>query len=331
MLVGMSKTAEQRERHRQAKRAYIYREKLRKRTITPVEKKWLDQYNARTKPGRPVAAPPPPPPAVKVEFLDAPKALPPHSNSTPPHDAGGVAVSSGPEGGGGAGTAAAPEAPPDGAPKAPEPVQGVVLCKVCGRPLPCPVGHAQSEPKAPPIDLPDPDAAKEEPKESGPAGFNPFDTGGGMVAMGQAMLSGFGEELRKSERKAFQVAGVALSDEKFLAWWGQCARVTEQQIARYAKEALGVSEEAVAGVVTFGVPLAAGVAVHFDAKERRAPAEPERPRPQPVQPVQVSPNPQPQAAPESSAPANGANGAQRPRVVIDEPVAEELYREGSGL
>ncbi len=275
---------------------------------------WLKAYDDVVLPGRPrKGASPPPipertpverPQPIEIHHLDELRALPPHRLDGPWNHSGAE-----PD----ARTASSGEAPPPTAEEKPETVSGVVICAVCGRPLPCPVHPAGAKPTAPPIDMPDP--AAQAAGSDGKKGRGPGFKGrmGGFVAMGKQLLKGVGADLRAAGK------WWAWPDEFVDEFWAPHAEETTAELASLAQEAIGLSDSTVSGMITFGAIGGAIIAKQMlDEEKKSAPVEPPRARPERPPVVNATATEAAPAPPAS--PPNGANGTQttdRPRVQLE--------------
>jgi hypothetical protein len=290
---------ETRERQKAAKRAHRYREVLRTGgKLGRDERRWYEKYERQVKPGRPrngapnpmppklESSPDPARPAVEIHHLDERRALPPH-----------VAEAK---------QTASDEKPPV--------VTGTILCKVCGRAEPCAVHPRGAEPFAPAVDVPDPNADEKKASEEkrAAAASKAGARMKGLVAMGAALLKGVGAELRAAGK------WYAYPDEMVDEFWVPHAEDTAGDLAAAVQEMLGISDKTISGVVTFGVPVLAVVAVRSVRAESekknpaerdqaaRAAADQARAQASKREPITVEATPAP-------APDPAPNGAQSPK------------------
>jgi hypothetical protein len=322
---------ETRERQKAAKRANKYRERIRLGgKLDRDERRWFDKYERHVKPGRPRKDAPTELPPKFVREGDAPtvpveihhlgelRALPAHVEEPRTDEK---------------------QAPTDEKQDAAPSVSGVVLCKVCGRAEPCAVHPRGAEPFAPAVDVPDPNAANgaagassdgEKKKQGRGPGFE--GRMAGLVQMGAAFMKGAAAELRAAGK------WWAPPDEFIDELWVPHAEYTTSQLASAAQKFLGVSDEVVSGVVTFGAPVGmyfAVASVRADEEDKKKAGAPQQPRaaeaPKQAPPASASASPAP--APTPAAPANGANGAARPHATIVETgdvVSVEEMGSGAG-
>lgn len=301
-----------RERHRAHNRANRLREAQRKGRLSASDAAWLKAYDDLVLPGRPRKGvePAPIPPRMKVvpttalvrvQHLDDFRPPPPASTEPRPEP---DARTPSPDG----------VPPPDETNAQSEPLKGVVICAVCGRPLPCPVHPPGAKPTAPPIDLPDPAKASDEKQKHRGPGFK--GRMGGLVAMGARLLKGVGEELRAAGK------WYAWDDEMVDEFWRPHAEETTAELATAMQDTMGISDETVSGVITFG-GLGAGIMAKHLLDEEQRKKRTETPRAAPPQRPPVVNSTATEAKPEpppAAAPANGANGAparERPRVQLE--------------